>query len=84
LAGDRKECFTFFGFYDDDGQFPCFSGSLEMNEASNISSRAISLEQELRGSSLSSDEGTDGMGMKGRSHSVETGPMRPTSPRMDR
>lgn len=70
------------------------SGSIEMNEVSLISSRARSFEQELRGSSLSSEEGTNGndpssTGATGnlssaRSLSVETGPLRPPSPRHDR
>ncbi|XP_035705213.1 pleckstrin homology domain-containing family G member 5 isoform X4 [Folsomia candida] len=71
------------------------SGSIEMNETSLISSRARSFEQELRGSSLSSEEGTNGndpssTGATGnlssaRSLSVETGPqLRPVSPRHDR
>jgi hypothetical protein len=75
------------------------SGSIEC-EVSQISSRARSFEQELRGSSLSSEEGTNGnfpssgndpssTGATGnlssaRSLSVETGPLRPPSPRHDR
>jgi hypothetical protein len=70
------------------------SGSIEMNEVSLISSRARSFEQELRGSSLSSEDGngndpsstgaTGGNLSSARSLSVETGPLRPPSPRVDR
>lgn len=71
------------------------SGSIEMNEVSLISSRARSFEQELRGSSLSSEEGANGTNdpsstgatgnLSSRSLSVETGgPLRPPSPRHDR
>lgn len=66
------------------------SGSIEMND----SSRAVSFEQELRGSSLSSDEGNiNDQGASGgnpagatvaRSLSVETGNLRPSSPRQER
>jgi len=70
------------------------SGSIEMNEVSLISSRARSFEQELRGSSLSSEDGNGNEASGGstgpnanlsaRSLSVETGPHRPPSPRVDR
>lgn len=60
----------------------------------NDSSRAVSFEQELRGSSLSSDDGNSneqGAAASGntassvaRSLSVETGNLRPSSPRQER
>lgn len=59
----------------------------------NDSSRAVSFEQELRGSSLSSDDGNSNeQGAAGgntastvaRSLSVETGNLRPSSPRAER
>jgi len=62
------------------------SGSIEMNEASNISSRGVSFEHELRASSFSSDDGANGAtaeGLKGRLLSTETGPPR-SSPRAER
>lgn len=63
------------------------SGSVEMNEASVLSSQAVSFEHDLRGSSLSSDDGnaneSGGVNLvKSRSLSTETG--RPTSPRRER
>ncbi|ODM90880.1 Pleckstrin y domain-containing family G member 5 [Orchesella cincta] len=63
------------------------SGSIEMND----SSRAVSFEHELRGSSLSSDDGNSNEqaaaganSTVARSLSVETGNLRPSSPRTER
>jgi len=67
-----------------------FSGSMDMNEVSSVSSvsqsRGISMENELRGSSLSSDEGIPALTTCSCSEgkNVTQQPIPTPSPRSDR